>query len=167
MTAGIIQREGRRMKVGMGWDVHRLATGRPLILGGIEIPYEMGLVGHSDADVLLHAVCDALLGAAGMGDIGEHFSDDDPRFKDVSSIVLLQQVLKIVSVHQFVIGNVDATLFAQAPRLTPYKAAMRAKLAEVLSVSPGQINIKATTTEGLGYIGEGLGIAAMCIALID
>lgn len=155
------------MKVGMGWDVHRLAPGRPLILGGIEIPYEKGLVGHSDADVLVHAVCDALLGAAGMGDIGEHFPDDDPRFQGVSSIVLLQQVLEMLNGRHSGIGNIDATLFAQAPRLSPYKAAMQEKLAEVLSVSREQVNIKATTTEGLGYIGEGLGIAAMCIALID
>lgn len=155
------------MKVGMGWDVHRLAPGRPLILGGIEIPYEKGLVGHSDADVLVHAICDALLGAAGMGDIGEHFPDDDPRFQGVSSIVLLQQVLQMMNTRHSGISNIDATLFAQAPRLSPYKAAMREKLAEVLSVSREQVNIKATTTEGLGYIGEGLGIAAMCIALID
>lgn len=154
------------MKIGLGYDVHALVPGRSLILGGIEIPFEKGLQGHSDADVLVHAVCDALLGAAGMGDIGEHFPDQDPRYKDADSIGLLKQTWEMVSRAYPSIINLDATVFAEAPKLGPYKAAMREKLSETLSVVPASINIKATTMEGLGFIGTGSGMAAMCVVLI-
>jgi len=155
------------MKIGHGYDIHQLVAGRPLILGGVEIPYEKGLYGHSDADVLVHAVCDALLGAAGMGDIGEHFPDNDPRYKDAASMDLLKETWLRVSRYHKTLLNIDATLVAQAPRIGPYKAAMRENLAKALTVFPDRINIKATSTEGLGFIGEGRGMAAMCVALID
>lgn len=154
------------MKIGLGYDVHALVPGRPLILGGIAIPFEKGLQGHSDADVLVHAVCDALLGAAAMGDIGEHFPDQDPRYKDADSIGLLKKTWEMVSQEYPSIQNLDATVFAEAPKLGPYKAAMREKLAEALCVAPACINIKATTMEGLGFIGTGSGMAAMCVVLI-
>jgi len=155
------------MKIGLGYDVHAFTKDRPLILGGVEIPYGRGLAGHSDADVLTHAVCDALLGAAGMGDIGEHFPDTDPRYKDASSLDLLEEIWRRIHLHHQTIINMDATIFAQAPKLSPYKAAMRAQLAAVLKIPADRVNIKATTTEGLGFIGNGEGIAAMCIVLID
>lgn len=151
----------------MGYDVHAFAVGRPLILGGIKIPYDKGLAGHSDADVLVHAVCDALLGAAGMGDIGEHFPDSDSRYKDADSLNLLKETWRRIHPHHQTIINMDATIFAQAPKLSPYKTAMREKLAEVLALPADRINIKATTTERLGFIGKGEGIAAMCVVLID
>ena len=155
------------MKIGLGYDVHAFAEDRRLILGGVEIPYDRGLAGHSDADVLTHAVCDALLGAAGMGDIGEHFPDTDPRYKDANSLDLLKETWRRIHPHHQTIINMDATIFAQAPKLSSYKAAMRAQLAAVLNIPADRVNIKATTTERLGSIGRGEGIAAMCVALID
>ncbi|MBS3757981.1 MAG: 2-C-methyl-D-erythritol 2,4-cyclodiphosphate synthase [Desulfobacterales bacterium] len=155
------------MKIGLGYDVHPFTADRPLFLGGVRIPYEKGLAGHSDADVLVHAICDALLGAAGMGDIGEHFPDDDPRYKDAFSIDLLREAWRRIRRYHPTVINIDATVFAEAPKLGPYKQAMLNSLAEALTVSTDRINIKATTSEGLGFIGEGLGIAAMCVVLID
>lgn len=155
------------MRVGIGNDVHRLVAGRDLVLGGVKIPFEKGLLGHSDADVLVHAVCDALLGAAGRGDIGEHFPDSDPEFKDIYSISLLERTHGLLMSMGFKVVNLDTTIFAEKPRLSPHKDAMRQKIAETLKLSPSQVNIKATTTEGLGLIGEGEGIGAMCIALIE
>ena len=155
------------MKIGLGYDVHAFTKDRPLILGGVEIPYDKGLSGHSDADVLVHAACDALLGAAGMGDIGEHFPDTDPQYKNANSLDLLKATWQLIYPRYQTIVNMDATIFAQAPRLSPYKAAMRDRLAAVLAIPADRINIKATTTEGLGFIGRGEGIAAMCTALID
>ena len=151
----------------MGYDVHRLGPQRALVLGGITIPFEKGLIGHSDADVLVHAICDALLGAAGLGDIGMHFPDTDPAFKDVYSIRLLEKVRERVTEKGFDIVNVDATVFAEAPALSPYRDAMRDKLAEALRIEPDGINIKATTTEGVGIIGNKDGMGAMGIVLID
>jgi len=150
----------------MGYDVHRLVVGRKLVLGGVVIPFEKGLLGHSDADVLTHAVCDALLGAAAMGDIGLHFPDTDPRFKDISSMKLLASTFKLIRGNGFEIGNMDATLFAEAPKIGPYRKRMQENLANTVEVAPGCINIKATTTEGLGFIGRGEGIGAMCVALL-
>jgi 2-C-methyl-D-erythritol 2,4-cyclodiphosphate synthase len=155
------------LRIGMGYDIHRLVEGRKLVLGGIEVPYHKGLLGHSDADVLIHAACDALLGAAGLGDIGQHFPDTDPAYQDINSMKLLAQTLKRVTRQGFSLGNMDATIFAENPTLAPYKDAMQSALAQALSVSPRQINIKATTTEGLGAIGQGEGIAAMVIVLLS
>lgn len=155
------------MRIGVGYDIHRLVPGRALILGGETIPFDKGLLGHSDADVLTHAACDALLGAAGMGDIGDHFPDTDPRFKGARSIDLLVAVGRLIEADGWVLVNMDATVFAQAPRITPYKQLMAARLAAGLFVDPRVINIKATTTEGLGTIGRGEGIAAMCVALVQ
>lgn len=155
------------MRVGIGNDVHRLVAGRDLVLGGVKIPFEKGLLGHSDADVLVHAICDALLGAAGRGDIGEHFPDSDPEFKDIFSIRLLERTHSLLMSMGFKVVNLDTTVFAEKPKLSPHKGAMRQKIAETLKLSPSQVNIKATTTEGLGLIGEGEGIGAMCIALIE
>ncbi|MBU0992375.1 MAG: 2-C-methyl-D-erythritol 2,4-cyclodiphosphate synthase [Proteobacteria bacterium] len=154
------------MRIGTGYDVHRLVTGRKLILGGIEIPYEKGLLGHSDADVLTHAICDAILGAAGLPDIGHCFPDTDDRFKDIYSIKLLERSMDMVRIRGLDIGNIDTTVYAQAPKLSPYREKIRAKLAETLSINIDQVNMKATTTEGLGYIGKGEGIAAMCVVLL-
>lgn len=155
------------MRVGLGNDVHRLVDGRDLVLGGVKIPYEKGLLGHSDADVLVHAVCDALLGAVGKGDIGEHFPDNDPEFKDIYSIELLERTYQLVVSMGYRIVNIDSTVFAEKPKLSPYKDEMRKKISEVLNISPSQVNIKATTAEGLGMIGSGEGIGAMCIVLVD
>ena len=154
------------MRIGMGYDVHRLVEGRPLILGGVRIPFEKGLIGHSDADVLAHAVCDALLGAAGLGDIGEHFPDSDDQFKGADSINLLKRSFKLVLAEGYELYNIDATVMAQAPKLSPYKSMIRKNLAKALGSSDGRISVKATTTEGLGFVGLGEGIAAMCVALI-
>lgn len=154
-------------RVGLGYDIHRLVAGRKLILGGIEIPFEKGLLGHSDADVLLHAACDALLGAAGLGDIGEHFPDTDPQYKDACSMDLLNTTYRLVRQRGLRLVNLDATVFAQAPRLSPFKAQMAVRMADCLDVDRSRINIKATTTEGLGSIGQGAGIAAMCVALLE
>ncbi len=155
------------MRVGTGYDVHRLVPGRPLILGGVEIPFEKGLLGHSDADVLVHAVCDALLGAAGLGDIGLHFPDTDARFKGIYSITLLEQCLQLVKNKGYQFQNLDAIIFAEAPKLAPYRSMMQENIARALQTETDRINIKATTTEGLGYIGAGDGMAAMCTVLID
>jgi 2-C-methyl-D-erythritol 2,4-cyclodiphosphate synthase len=155
------------MRVGTGYDVHRLVPGRKLILGGVEIPFEKGLLGHSDADVVLHAVCDALLGAAGLEDIGVHFPDSDAAYKDIDSMKLLEQTRNKLSACGFAIQNLDATVFAEAPKISPYRAAMRERIAKTLKLAVEDVNIKATTTEGLGYIGRGEGIAAMCTVLIS
>jgi len=154
------------MRIGIGYDVHRLVTGRKLVLGGVVIPFEKGLLGHSDADVLVHAVCDALLGAAGLGDIGQHFPDSDPRFKDISSMKLLAETHAMVRQNGFTTGNIDTTIFAEAPKIGPYRKLMQEKLAATVEVKPGCINIKATTTEGLGIIGKGEGIGAMSVVLL-
>ncbi len=154
------------MRVGIGNDVHRLVKGRRLVLGGVEIPYEKGLDGHSDADVLVHAVCDALLGAAGLVDIGYHFPDSDPAYRDAVSIRLLERTRQMVGQAFPRIYNVDATVFAEAPRLAPYRAGMAENIAAALVLPVDCVNIKATTTEGLGFIGKGEGIAAMCIVMI-
>jgi 2-C-methyl-D-erythritol 2,4-cyclodiphosphate synthase len=155
-----------RMRVGTGYDVHRLVAGRKLIIGGVEIPYERGLLGHSDADVLLHAVCDALLGAAGLGDIGVHFPDNDPAYKNIDSVRLLEQTRDKIVARGFSIQNLDAIIFAEAPKISPYRAAMQERISEMLRIPLVDVNVKATTTEGLGYIGRGEGIAAMCTVLI-
>ncbi len=155
------------MRIGIGYDIHRLVVGRRLVLGGVTIPFEKGLLGHSDADVLVHSICDALLGAAGLGDIGSHFPDNDPQYKDVSSLLLLAQTRELFQSHGFRFGNLDATVFAEAPKLAPFQNAMRQQLSKVLEVDAGLINIKATTTEGLGVIGAGEAIAAMSIALLE
>ncbi len=155
------------MRVGIGYDVHPLVKGRKLILGGVTIPFEKGLKGHSDADVLVHAVCDALFGAASLGDIGLHFPDTDPKYKDVSSIELLAKTFQMVKAEGFSILNIDATIFAEAPKLSPYRSAMQQNIASTLKLEPDQVNIKATTTEGLGMIGSGAGIGAMAVVLIE
>ena len=155
------------MRTGIGYDVHRLVAGRKLVLGGIDIPYEKGLLGHSDADVLVHAVCDALLGAAGLGDIGLHFPDTDPKYKDISSLTLLTQTSDMVRSKGFSIRNIDTIIFAEAPKIGPYRKSMQENLAAAVQVEPGDVNVKATTTEGLGHIGKGEGIAAMCAVLIE
>ena len=154
-------------RMGMGYDVHRLVSGRSLVLGGVEIPFPQGLAGHSDADVLSHAIGDALLGAATLGDLGRHFPDSDPRFKDISSLRLLAEICSMVHREGYQITNVDATLVAEQPKLAPYLGAMQTSLAEVLQVSPGQISIKATTTEGLGFAGRREGLAAYAVALLE
>ncbi|MCP4623315.1 MAG: 2-C-methyl-D-erythritol 2,4-cyclodiphosphate synthase [bacterium] len=154
------------MNVGIGYDVHKLVAGRKLVLGGVDIPFEKGLLGHSDADVLVHAVCDALLGAAAMGDIGLHFPDTDPQFKNIASLKLLAGTKALINGKGFTIGNIDATIFAEAPKLGPYRQKIKENLASTVEVDPGCINIKATTTEGLGYIGRGEGIGAMSVALL-
>ena len=155
------------MQIGIGYDVHRLVTGRQLILGGALIPFEKGLLGHSDADVLVHAVCDALLGSVGLGDIGLHFPDTDPQFKNISSLKLLAQTNEMVRQKGFTICNIDTTIFAEAPKIGPYRDAMQKNLAHAVEVDPGCINIKATTTEGLGIIGQGEGIGAMSVLLVS
>jgi 2-C-methyl-D-erythritol 2,4-cyclodiphosphate synthase len=153
-------------RIGQGFDVHALVVGRPLIIGGVTIPFERGLDGHSDADVLLHAVIDALLGAAGLGDIGRHFPDTDERYRGVDSTVLLGAAGKLVANAGYAIENVDATIIAQAPRMAPHTAAMVDRIASVLGVARGQVNIKAKTTERLGFTGRGEGIAAEAVALL-
>ncbi len=155
------------MRIGHGYDVHRLREGRRLVLGGVEIPWSLGLEGHSDADVLTHAVMDALLGAACLGDIGRHFSDQDDQYLNISSLVLLREVCRMVREKGYKIGNLDATMIAQRPKLSPYLAEMGEKLAEVMEITPGQINLKATTEEGLGFTGRGEGIAAHCVCLLE
>ena len=154
------------MRIGSGYDVHRLVAGRPLVLGGVTIPFEKGLLGHSDADVLVHSVCDALLGAAGLGDIGRHFPDTDPAFKGISSLVLLERCAALLGEKGCLIQNLDATLLAQAPRIAPFCAEMEANIARAAAISPDRVNVKATTTEGLGFEGKGEGIAAHTVALI-
>lgn len=154
------------IRIGHGFDVHAFAEGRRLILGGVDIPHERGLLGHSDADVLLHAICDALLGAAGLGDIGKHFPDSDPQYKGIDSRKLLRHVGALLKRHGWAAGNVDATLIAQAPRMAPHIPVMRENIAQDLSVGVEQINVKATTTEQLGFTGRGEGIAAEAVCLI-
>lgn len=154
------------MRIGMGYDVHRLVEGRKLIMGGVEIPYEKGLLGHSDADVLLHAVMDALLGAAALGDIGKHFPDTDPVYKGISSIELLKQVGKLLEENRFLIENIDATIIAQAPKMRPHIDRMRDNIAEALGIETEQVNVKATTEEGLGFTGTGEGISAQAICML-
>jgi 2-C-methyl-D-erythritol 2,4-cyclodiphosphate synthase len=154
------------MRVGLGYDAHRLVAGRPLILGGVEIPHALGLLGHSDADVLAHAIGDALLGAVGAGDLGTHFPDRDPAYKDISSLILLQRIMLIVRDRGFQPVNVDATLVAQQPRLAPHIPAMQAKLAPILGLTPADVNLKATTTEHLGFAGRGEGMAAYAVVLV-
>lgn len=155
------------MRIGHGYDVHRLVEGRRLVLGGVEIPWERGLEGHSDADVLTHAVMDALLGAAALGDIGRHFPDYDDRFLDIDSQVLLEQVCGLLRERGYGVVNLDATVVAQRPKLMPYLEVMRRRLADTMDVEVDQINLKATTEEHLGFTGSGQGIAAHCVCLID
>ena len=155
------------MRIGHGYDVHRLAPGRMLILGGVELPFEKGLLGHSDADVLAHAVMDALLGAAALGDIGRLFPDSDPAYEGADSLLLLQRVTEVLAEHGYRIGNVDATVLAQRPKLAPHIPAMRERLASAMGISAEQVSVKATTEEGLGFTGAGEGIAAHAVALIE
>lgn len=155
------------MRIGQGFDVHALVPGRRLVLGGVHIPHHLGLEGHSDADVLLHAVCDALLGAAGLGDIGRHYPDTDAQYAEIDSRRLLRDVAAKLAAAGWRVVNVDATVVAQAPRLAPHFAAMIANIAQDLGIAAGAVNLKATTTEGLGFTGRGEGIAAMAVALIE
>lgn len=153
-------------RIGQGYDVHPLKAGRKLILGGVEIPYPLGLQGHSDADVLCHALGDALLGAAGLGDLGEHFPDTDLRYQGISSLHLLENISELLREKGMTLGNADITLVAQKPRISPYRSEMQTRLAAALGCPPGRINIKATTTEGLGFAGRGEGIAAYAVVLL-
>lgn len=153
-------------RIGFGYDVHRLVEGRPLILGGVMVPYHEGLKGHSDADVLTHAVIDALLGSLGMGDIGHHFPDTDPQYKDMSSLLLLAKVMKWVGDKGYEVNNVDATVVAQRPKLSPHMPTMRENLAKILDAEPDQVNVKATTTEGLGFAGRGEGVVAFAVVSV-
>ncbi|MBE6014862.1 MAG: 2-C-methyl-D-erythritol 2,4-cyclodiphosphate synthase [Lachnospiraceae bacterium] len=155
------------MRIGMGYDVHRLTKDRQLIVGGVTIPYEMGLLGHSDADVLLHAIMDALLGAASLGDIGRHFPDTDPQYEGISSLELLKKVGIMLEKDDYCIENIDATIIAQAPKMAPHIEDMRANIAKALCIELNQISIKATTEEGLGFTGRGEGIAAQAICLLQ
>lgn len=155
------------MRIGHGYDVHRLVEGRPLILGGVTIPYEKGLLGHSDADVLVHAVMDALLGAAALGDIGHLFPDNDDTYLGADSLVLLKKVGQLLVTKGYTVGNIDATVIAQAPKLAPYIAAMRQNIADALGLSLPDVSVKATTEEGLGFTGEKLGIAAHSVCLLQ
>ena len=155
------------MRIGMGYDVHKLTEGRKLIIGGVEIPYEKGLLGHSDADVLLHAISDALLGAAALGDIGKHFPDTDPAYKGADSLKLLEQVGKLLEENCFFIENIDATIIAQAPKMRPHIDTMRANIAGVLGIDISQVNVKATTEEGLGFTGSKEGISSQAICLLS
>ena len=155
------------MRIGYGYDVHKLAENRKMIIGGVEIPYEKGLLGHSDADVLLHAIMDSLLGAAALGDIGKHFPDTDEKYRGISSIMLLKEVFSLINAESYSIINLDATIIAQRPRMRPYIDDMRKNIADALCIDINQVNVKATTEEGLGFTGEGLGIAANCVCLIE
>jgi 2-C-methyl-D-erythritol 2,4-cyclodiphosphate synthase len=155
------------LRIGQGFDVHQLVAGRKLVIGGVEIAHARGLLGHSDADVLLHAICDALLGAAALGDIGRHFPDSDPRYKGIDSRELLRHVAALLRERGFAVANVDATIVAQAPRMAPHIAAMVANIAADLGIDVGQVNVKATTTEELGFTGRGEGIAAQAICLLN
>ena len=153
-------------RIGHGYDVHRLVENRKLILGGKEIEYEFGLLGHSDADVLVHAICDALLGALALGDIGKHFPDTDPAFEGADSIVLLKKCVELIGEKGYVVGNIDSTVIAQRPKLAPYIAEMRNNIADACRISPDRVSVKATTEEGLGFTGEKLGISAHAVALV-
>ena len=154
------------MRIGQGYDVHRLSEQRELILGGVNIPYEKGLLGHSDADVLVHAVMDALLGAAALGDIGQHFPDTDSKYKGISSMERLREVGSLLKTHGFVVGNIDATIIAEKPKLASYRPQMAENIAEVLHLNKGRVSVKATTEEGLGFTGRGEGIAAQAAVLL-
>ncbi|HZJ58508.1 MAG TPA: 2-C-methyl-D-erythritol 2,4-cyclodiphosphate synthase [Clostridia bacterium] len=155
------------MRVGIGYDVHRLADNRPLIVGGVEIPFDKGLQGHSDADVLVHAVMDALLGALGKGDIGQHFPDSDDKYKGISSMDLLSVVEGIIAADGFMVGNIDGIIIAERPKMAPYLKEMEENIAKILKADPSAVNIKATTTEGLGFVGVGQGIAAKAVATLE
>jgi 2-C-methyl-D-erythritol 2,4-cyclodiphosphate synthase len=155
------------VQTGIGFDSHRLVSGRPLILGGVDIPHEEGLEGHSDADVLAHAVMDALLGAAGLGDIGQHFPDTEERWRDADSITLLAAVVALVGEHGFHIRHIDATVAIERPKLAPYREQMRERLAEALEITVAHVNVKATTGEGMGFVGRGEGVAALAIATLE
>ena len=155
------------MRIGMGSDVHQLIDGRKLIIGGVEIPHEKGLLGHSDADVLVHAVCDALLGAAKLGDIGMHFPDNQDAYKNICSLELLLKVKDMILGHGFSILNLDATVFAQEPKLDPYRTKMEGNISKTLGIYENCVNVKFTTTERLGFVGEGRGIQASCVVLIE
>ncbi len=155
------------MRIGQGFDAHALVAGRKLVIGGVAIPHEKGLAGHSDADVLIHAVCDALLGAAGLGDIGSHFPDSDARYKDIDSRRLLREVARLLKERGLKAANLDATIIAQAPKMAPHIPAMRANLAADLGIAPDAVNVKAKTTEKLGFVGRGEGIAAEAVALLE
>ncbi|MFA5515639.1 MAG: 2-C-methyl-D-erythritol 2,4-cyclodiphosphate synthase [Desulfuromonadales bacterium] len=154
------------LRIGHGYDVHRLCAERPLIIGGVEIPHPLGLLGHSDADVLLHAICDAVLGALGAGDIGRHFPDTDPAFKGISSLKLLRRVMQLAAERGYEIGNLDATIIAQKPKLAPYIAAMVERIAAACATVPDRVNVKATTTEELGFAGRCEGISAHAVVLL-
>lgn len=154
------------MRIGHGYDVHKLVNDRKLIIGGVDIPYEKGLAGHSDADVLLHAISDALLGAAGLGDIGKHFPDTDEKYKDISSMYLLEEVRKLLEDKLYIVENVDATIVAQRPKMLPFIDEMKKNIANALKIEVSQVNVKATTEEGLGFTGGGLGIAAHAVCLL-
>lgn len=155
-----------KIRVGMGQDVHRLVPGRRLILGGVEIPFDKGLLGHSDADVLVHSICDALLGAAGLGDMGSHFPDTDPAYKDIDSLKILKKTCTMVREKGFEIVNLDSTVFAEAPKLAAYKTGMEKKIARTIEIAFKCVNVKATTCEGLGFIGRGEGIGAATVVMI-
>lgn len=155
------------MRIGMGYDVHKLVKDRDLILGGVTIPYELGLLGHSDADVLVHAIMDALLGAAALGDIGKHFPDTDDKYKGISSIKLLKHVGQLLKANNFTIGNIDATVICQRPKLAPYREQMVENIAQALEIEKSQVCVKATTEEGLGFTGEGKGISSQAIVLLN
>ncbi len=155
------------MRIGMGYDVHRLTEGRDLIIGGVKIPFEKGLFGHSDADVLLHAIMDALLGAAALGDIGKHFPDTDEAYRGISSLKLLEKVGKLLEENLYFIGNIDASVIAQRPKLAPYREEMRQNIADALHISVNQVNVKATTEEGLGFTGAGEGISSQAVVLLE
>ncbi|MDE5717801.1 MAG: 2-C-methyl-D-erythritol 2,4-cyclodiphosphate synthase [Lachnospiraceae bacterium] len=154
------------MRIGTGYDVHRLAENRKCIIGGVEIPYEKGLLGHSDADVLLHAIMDALLGAAALGDIGKHFPDSDPAYQGISSVKLLEHVAGLLTDNLFLVENIDATIIAQAPKMRPHIEQMRENIAKALGIETAQVNVKATTEEGLGFTGSGEGISAQAVCLL-
>ncbi len=154
------------MRIGMGYDVHRLVEGRKLIIGGVDIPYEKGLLGHSDADVLIHAIMDALLGAAALGDIGKHFPDTSDEFKDADSVLLLKKVGELLEEERYFVGNIDATIIAEKPKMRPYIDRMAENIADALGLDPDQVNIKATTEEKLGFTGRGEGIAAEAVCLL-
>lgn len=166
LSLTMVERRITKMRIGMGYDVHRLIEGRKLVMGGVEIPYEKGLLGHSDADVLLHAIMDALLGAAALGDIGKHFPDTDPAYKGISSVKLLEHVGALLEENLFLIENIDATIIAQAPKMRPHIDAMRENIAQALGITVEQVSVKATTEEGLGFTGTGEGISAQAICLL-
>lgn len=156
-----------KTRIGFGYDVHRLEVGYDLVIGGIQIPFEKGAVGHSDADVLIHAICDALLGAANLGDIGQHFSDQSAEFKNIDSTILLKRVDDLLKKQNYQIGNIDSTVCLQSPKLAGFIPSMKEKIASVLQISKDEVSVKATTTEKLGFVGEGLGISAYAVVLLE